>query len=85
MRLRLSTTSCNKFCFCAQGEMDYLAAFNGIPSSPIDEWWDMDFVVRDAWLWRKAQLRIEFRYIRKSRAFGLVATGSIVGALIGGV
>lgn len=54
------------FYFRTQYEMDYLDALNGIPSSTIDEWSDMDFVARDSWVWYKAYLRVELRYVRKS-------------------
>lgn len=37
MRSRVLTTSCDMFCFSTHGEMDYLTALNGIPSSTIDE------------------------------------------------
>lgn len=49
--------------------MDYLDALNRIPSSAIDEWSDMEFVARDAWVWGKAQLRVDLCIVRKSGDF----------------
>lgn len=46
-----------------------MAALHGIPGSTIDELSGMDFVTRDAWVWRKTQLHIDFRSVRKSGGF----------------
>lgn len=58
-------------CF-ASAHMDRwnnLRWLNGIPSSKIDKWSGMEFVARDACLWRKVQLLVDFRYIQKRGAF----------------
>lgn len=41
LRSRMSTNSCDMFSFCTHGEMDYLVALNGIPSSIIEGWLGM--------------------------------------------
>lgn len=66
----VSTTSVEMFCFWTAGEMYYLAALNNMYCTNIDYWTWMEFVARDSWVWQEAQLRADFRYIRKTGAFG---------------
>lgn len=54
------------FCYRTHREMSYLDALNGVPTSTIDEWSGMDFVAQDAWVWLKAYVRVDSRYIRES-------------------
>lgn len=62
----VSTASCDMFCYCTHGEIDYLESLNGIPTSTRDECLGMGFVARDALVWIKAQVHMDFRYFHKS-------------------
>lgn len=57
------------FCFRTHGEKEYVSSLNWIQSSTMDECSGMDFVACNGWVWRKAQLRVDFLYIRKSGVF----------------
>lgn len=55
-------------CVCfhrTQGEIEYATSLASIPSTAIDGWRGRHIVSDEAWVWPKAQLRAEFRYIRK--------------------
>lgn len=66
LRSHVSTASYNMFFYLNHGEMGYLLALKGITTSNIEEWLDMAFVEWDAWVRLNAQLRVDFRYNRRT-------------------
>lgn len=69
MRSRVSTAGCDMFCYWTIGEMDYLEGLNGQSNDRIEGWSGCNIVARDAWVWPKAQVLVDFRYIQKQGVF----------------
>lgn len=69
MRWLVLTKSCDMLCFRIHGGMDYNSDRNNISCSTIEEWTGMVCLACDAWVWQKAQLRVEFHYLRKTGGF----------------
>lgn len=85
MRTRLSTTSYEMFCFRTYGEMEYFSALNWIQSSTTDERACMDFVTRDAWVWKKLSIAFNYTLFVRAVVYGPVVTRSAAGGYAGGV
>lgn len=69
MGITVYTTSCQMFCYRKMGKMDYLDKFNAVPDDSIEIWFGMKIVLLAPRVWSKAQVRVEFRYIRKQEVF----------------
>lgn len=51
---------------CTRCEVSYLEAFRSIPLKRLDAWRGAPLIDPAAWVWDLAELRVEFRFLRKN-------------------
>ena len=66
---RCDPASSGMFLVRTRGESDYFDRLVAIPDARIESWRGREIVSNDAWVWPRAQLCAEFRFIRKRGAY----------------
>lgn len=66
---RNKAEDCSMFCHRTVSEADHLFPLDKLSQSLIEEWSDRALVIRQAWVWNRAQLWMEFRYKRKNAVY----------------